>query len=55
MDCPYCERSLHVFSVRCRVCDRFVPRWPHLIFIGLVVISFLAGIVLVLEFLAKSR
>lgn len=55
MDCPYCDRSMRAFSIRCRVCDRFVPRWPHLIFIGLLAVAFLVGIVILLEILAKSR
>ena len=55
MDCPYCDRSLRALSIRCRVCDRFVPRWPHLIFLGLLAIAVLAGILILIEFLAKSR
>jgi hypothetical protein len=37
------------------LCKRFVPRWPHLIVIGLLVIACLAGIVILLEILAKSH
>ena len=55
MDCPYCDRSLRALSIRCRVCDRFVLRWPHLIFFGLLAVTILVGIVVLLEFLAKSH
>jgi hypothetical protein len=55
MDCPYCDRSLRALSIRCRVCDRFVPRWPHLIFLTLLALAILVGIVVLLELLAKSH
>src|SRR3977135_3890194 len=38
MDCPYCERRLRALSMRCRVCSRYVPRWPHIIAISLIAI-----------------
>ncbi len=55
MKCPYCERGMRTFSLSCRICRRFVPRWPHLIFLGLLAIGFLAGIIILLEILAKSH
>ena len=55
MKCPYCERPLTALSIRCRVCDRFVPRLPHLFVLSLLAIAVLTGIILLLEFLAKSR
>jgi hypothetical protein len=55
MDCPYCDRSLRPLSIRCRVCDRFVPRWPHLTFLVLLALAILVGIIILLELLAKSH
>jgi hypothetical protein len=46
---------MRALSVRCRLCDRFVPRWPHLMVIGLLVITVLAGVIALLEVLAKSH
>jgi hypothetical protein len=54
MKCPYCERPLRALSIKCRLCKRFVPRWPHLFFLGLLAVGILAGIVILLEILAKS-
>ncbi|MBV9958500.1 MAG: hypothetical protein JO360_08770 [Acidobacteria bacterium] len=55
MKCPYCERPLRALSLRCRVCDRFVPRLPHLFVLGLLAVAALIGVILFLEYLAKSR
>jgi hypothetical protein len=55
MRCPYCERPLNALSIRCRVCDRFVPRLPHLLVLGLLAVAALVGVIILLEFLAKSH
>ena len=55
MRCPYCERPLNALSLRCRVCDRFVPRLPHLLVLGLLAVAALVGVIILLEFLAKSH
>jgi hypothetical protein len=41
--------------MRCRVCDRFVPRLPHLFVFVVLAAAALTGIILLLEFLARSR
>lgn len=55
MYCPYCQRPMRPLSMKCRLCKRFVPRWPHLIILGLLAIACLVGIIVVLEILAKSH
>lgn len=55
MRCPYCERPLHLTSIRCRVCGRYVPRWPHIIVLGTLTVLALMIIIDLLEMLARSR
>jgi hypothetical protein len=37
------------------VCDRFVPRWPHLIVLSVLGLMILVGLIVIVEYLATAR
>ncbi|MEP6923309.1 MAG: hypothetical protein ABI954_02490 [Pyrinomonadaceae bacterium] len=52
MMCPFCHRKLSFWRFQCRVCRRFVWRVPQILIAGIVVLSTLAGLIWLVEYLA---
>ena len=49
--CPYCDRRLRGFGLKCRACRRYLLRWPHYLLLALLL---LVALTLLLELTLRA-